>query len=351
MKFAKGINIGSWLCHREMSLQERKAWFTPDDVQRIRDYGFDHVRVAIKEKWFWDENDHPIPEAFDILLNGLAWMIDAGLDIILNVHILRSHFFNDPNPPELFENPDAQDRFVEIWLDLADGLGHFPHDRFAYELLNEPVATDPDSWNQMAGRLYKALRNVEPKRIIVIGSNRQQSPHTFNDLSVPPNDPNLMLDFHFYEPNLVTHYKAPWLPHGKLPLKVKYPGRPLSIPPFLYTGIVKIMPGLNPTERLIALDENRYYNRAEMSNVIKKPLELAQQHGIPLRCGEFGVIEYLAPEIGERWLKDTFSLFQENKIGWSYWCYEKGTDAFGILDAHGNERPAMKVIKEAIKSG
>lgn len=350
MKFANGINIGSWLCHREMSLPERKAWLTLEDVHRIRDYGFDHVRVAIKEKWFWDETDQAIPEAFDILLNGLAWMLDAGLDIIFNVHILRSHFFNDPDPPALFDNPKAQDRFVEIWLELAKRLGHFPNDRFAYELLNEPVATDPESWNQMAARLYKALRELEPERTIVIGSNRQQSPHTFKDLSVPPNDPNLMLDFHFYEPNLVTHYKCPWLPNGKLPLKVKYPGRPLSIPPFLYTAIVKVMPGLSPTERLIALDENRHYDRAEMNHVLVEPLKLAEKHDIPLRCGEFGVIKFLSPEIGERWLRDTFSLFQENNIGWSYWCYEKGDDFFGILDADGNERPAMKVIKEALNS-
>lgn len=350
MKFSKGINIGSWLCHREMTLAERRAWFTLTDVNRIRDYGFDHVRVAIKEIHFWDENNQPIEEAFDILLTGLNWVLDADLDIILNVHILRSHFFNDPGPPVLFDSPAAQDRFVEIWLELASRLGHFPNDRFAYELLNEPVATDPESWNQMAARLHHALRQIEPKRTIVIGSNRQQSPHTFKDLSVPENDPNLMLDFHFYEPNLVTHYRAPWLPNGKLPLKVKYPGRPLSIPPFLYTAIVKVMPGLSPSERLIALDENRHYDRDEMINVIAKPLELAQKHNIPLRCGEFGVIKFLPDELGARWLEDTFSVFEELNIGWSYWSYERGGGySFGILNKDCSERPSMKVIKKYLK--
>jgi endoglucanase len=349
MKFKKGINIGSWLCHREMTLMERKAWLTPTDVHRIRDYGFDHIRVAIKEIHFWDENDQPIEEAFDILLTGLQWMMDADLDIILNMHILRSHFFGDPNPPELFDNHLAQDRFVEIWLELSERLRQFPIDRFAYELLNEPVATHPESWNQMVARLHQALRQVEPHRTIVIGSNRQQSPHTFKDLEVPLNDPNLMLDFHFYEPNLVTHFRAPWLPNSKIPLKVKYPGRPLSIPPFLYAAIVKVIPGLSPAERLIALDENRYYDREEMVKVLGKPLELSKRHKILLRCGEFGVIEFLPEELGARWLEDSFSVFKEWNIGWSYWCYEKGTDVFGILDQDGIERPPMKVIKKYLQ--
>ncbi len=71
MRFAKGINIGSWLCHREMTLAERKAWLSATDVHRIRDYGFDHIRVAVKEIHFWNDKGQPIEEAFDILLIGL----------------------------------------------------------------------------------------------------------------------------------------------------------------------------------------------------------------------------------------------------------------------------------------
>ena len=214
------------------------------------------------------------------------------------------------------------------------------------EILNEPVAIDPESWNLMAAKLHKEIRQLEPDRIIVIGSNRQQSPHTFVDLRIPEDDPNLLLDFHFYEPNLITHYKAPWLPNGKLPLKVKYPGRPLNMPPWIYSAIVRIIPGLTPTERLIALDENRFYDRDEMSKVIQKPLDLAKKHKIPLRCGEFGVIEFLSDEIGTKWLSDTFDVFKEYGIGWSYWCYEKGDDVFGILNHDGSERPPMKTIKK-----
>lgn len=43
MKYTKGINIGSWICHREMTLAERKAWLTFENVHRIREYCFDHI--------------------------------------------------------------------------------------------------------------------------------------------------------------------------------------------------------------------------------------------------------------------------------------------------------------------
>ncbi len=86
-----------------------------------------------------------------------------------------------------------------------------------------------------------------------------------------------------------------------------------------------------------------------MINVIAKPFELAKKHKIPLRWGEFGVIEYLSPEMCARWLEDTFSVFEEHNIGWSYWSYEKGDDVFGILNQDGSERPPMQVIKKNLK--
>jgi len=92
------------------------------------------------------------------------------LDIILNVHILRSHFFSDPKVPVLIQDPAAQARFIEIWLELAQVLGQIPNSRLAYELLNEPVAPQPASWNQMATRLHQSLREIEPERTIVIGT-------------------------------------------------------------------------------------------------------------------------------------------------------------------------------------
>ena len=85
-----------------------------------------------------------------------------------------------------------------------------------------------------------------------------------------------------------------------------------------------------------------------MIDVVAKPLDLAKRHDIPLRCGEFGVIEFLSPDIGERWLRDTFSVFNELNIGWSYWCYEKGDDVFGILNTDGSERWVMNVIREQL---
>jgi hypothetical protein len=48
-------------------------------------------------------------------------------------------------------------------------------------------------------------------------------------------------------------------------------------------------------------------------------------------------------------LEDTFSVRDEFEIGWSYWCYEKGEDVFGILDGDGRERPPMKVIRKYLR--
>jgi hypothetical protein len=72
-----------------------------------------------------------------------------------------------------------------------------------------------------------------------------------------------------------------------------------------------VLPGLNHMDRKIALDENRYYDRSEMVNVIAASKKLTDTYNIPFRCGEFGVIEYLSTEMGDHWLEDVFSVFEE----------------------------------------
>ncbi|MBK8280074.1 MAG: cellulase family glycosylhydrolase [Saprospiraceae bacterium] len=51
--------------------------------------------------------------------------------------------------------------------------------------MNEPVADDPEQWNHLIARAVSVLRDLEPNRTIVIGSNRWQSAQTFDQLKVP----------------------------------------------------------------------------------------------------------------------------------------------------------------------
>jgi endoglucanase len=344
----QGINIGDWLCWTDMSLKERIRWLTEEDIERIVEMGFDHVRVAIHEKNLWNELGSPIPAAFDLLHWGLERFLMAGLRVVVNMHVLRSHFFGQKDEPALFTDPVAEELFIQIWQQLSETMQSYPAEKLAYEFLNEPIAGQAERWNEVSKRIYSVLRAREPERFLVLGSNRQQSPHTFHQLAVP-SDPKMILDFHFYEPDLVTHYRSLHMPTDNLPMRVRYPGRPLNIPAGLYAAVVKVLPGLTPTERKMALDENRVYDQNSMRQVLAEPVEVARRAGVPLHCGEFGVIAKLPTDLGQAWMTDVLSIYRELHIGWTYWSYTRDRDNFGILNLDGSEKPIASILRNLMR--
>jgi len=91
--------------------------------------------------------------------------------------------------------------------------------------MNEPVADNPEDWNKLVARAVAVIRAKEPRRVIVIGSNKWQSADTFDQLKVPETDPNILMSFHFYEPFLLTHHTVGWTTIGGYKSPVKYPGQ------------------------------------------------------------------------------------------------------------------------------
>jgi endoglucanase len=130
--------------------------------------------------------------------NCLDWCQEEGLRVVVDLHILRSHHFNEDVKP-LWTDPAEQDKFIAFWKDLSLFLKERPVAMVAYEPMNEPVADDPEEWNRLLARLVDSLRKWEPHaswhRIETAGSRQH-----FEELKVPQNDTNIILSHHFYEP-------------------------------------------------------------------------------------------------------------------------------------------------------
>jgi hypothetical protein len=133
-----GVNVSHWLSQSPRRGAERRAWFTEADVERIASTGFDHVRFPVDEEQLWDEEGRREPEAFELLEQALGWCERAELRAIVDLHIVRSHYFKAASRP-LFVDPAEQDKFCALWRDLSEALAHWPLEQVAYELLNEPV--------------------------------------------------------------------------------------------------------------------------------------------------------------------------------------------------------------------
>lgn len=93
----RGTNISHWLSQSEARGEERRRYFTRGDAQRLADLGLDHLRIPIDEEQMWDESGHRRREAFDLLDSAIQWCRELGLKVIVDLHILRSHYFNDPD--------------------------------------------------------------------------------------------------------------------------------------------------------------------------------------------------------------------------------------------------------------
>ncbi|MDR0793416.1 MAG: glycoside hydrolase family 5 protein [Chitinophagaceae bacterium] len=309
-----GVNISHWLSQSDQRGESRKAWFTRADVEYIAHLGYDHIRIPIDEVQMFTEDGEKIPEAFALLHDALKWCNEFHLRAVVDLHILRSHYFNSEKKP-LFTDVKEQEKFYEFWRKISGELKKYSIDKVAYEPMNEPVADDPETWNVIVNRCVEVIRKLEPRRTIVMGSNRWQNFSTLKDLRVPENDPNIILSFHYYEPFLLTHYKASWTYLKDITVPVHYPGQLIADADM-------------DSAKNYAKDGKKIYNIDVIESNFMQAIEVAKKHNLKLYCGEYGCIA-ASPEADKiRWYKDLYTLFERHGIARANWEYKSD---FGII--------------------
>lgn len=320
-----GVNLSHWLS-QVPPWMARDTFITKTDIDLIAQLGFDHVRIPIDEEEMWTENGDPIETSFSFLKSCLDWCESNGLKAVVDLHILRSHHFNALNSEGkiyLWTDTIAQLNFIKLWMDISDRIGNYPISKVAYEIMNEPVAEDPDDWNRLLARAVKEIRKKEPLRTLIIGPNRWQTAENFPYLKVPENDTNLILSVHTYDPIIITHYKASWNPLRDYRGPITYPGVPVSDKDLMaYTG-------KNSETRKFILDSNREYNRNELERILLPAIERSKELGLPLYCGEFGCLPTIPRAMRLQYYRDITDVLQRNNLAYANWDF-KGD--FAIVD-------------------
>ena len=325
-RIQRGTNLSHWLSQSEERGEAREKHIQEDDFARLDSLGFDFVRIPIDEVQFWDEQGNKLPEAWDLLTFALDQCGKHHLRAIVDLHIIRSHYFNAVNEGNaqantLFTSEEAQQDLIDMWYQLSDALKGYSNDSVAYEFMNEPVADDHEQWNDLIAKVHKALREREPQRTLVIGSNMWQGYETMKYLKVPEGDKNIILSFHYYNPMILTHYGAWWTPIGKYTGKVNYPGILVSEEDYE-----------NASEELKPLLEDytkKEWNVDRIRADFRDAIEVAKKYDLQLFCGEWGVFETVDRELAYKWTKDMLTVFKENNIAWTTWCYDAD---FGFWD-------------------
>ncbi len=324
----KGINVSHWLSQVIPGESDNTSdYFTEEDIRFIRAAGFDHIRLPIDEIEMWTETGTRVEPKFVFLKNCIDWCLKHDLRVIVDLHTVRSHHFNAANHGKqntLFNSPESQEKYLALWDDLSNFFGSYSNDQLAYELLNEVIAEDPEDWNRLLAKAIQAIRTKESSRVIVVGSNMWQQPGTMSQLTVPKDDPNLILSFHFYSPFLVTHYQASWTPLKDYKGSVQYPGIP-------YNDELAV----DAPERLrqFVSSGNHAYHKPDMAQEILPAIEKAKRTGLRLYCGEFGCLKTVPRDQLIQWYRDIQDTFEKLDIAYAAWDYQGN---YGIVDEPSN---------------
>jgi endoglucanase len=198
----------------------------------------------------------------------------------------------------LYENPDAQkERFLAQWKQISAFFKDYP-DSLLFELMNEPHGNlTPEKWNEFYPEALDTIRKDNPDRIVLIGTPEYGGLSGLPYLELP-DDENIILTVHYYNPFQFTHQGASWV--GS------------NADEWLGTGWLD-----TETERDVM--------RQEFAPL--KAFEI--QHNIPVHIGEFGAYSKADMKSRARWT--TFLSRYLKELGWS-WAYWEFSAGFGIYN-------------------
>ncbi len=325
MAYDKGVNLGGYFSQCVHTKEHYESFISEKDICQIAKWGFDHVRVPMDYEFLEDEEGNPKEEDYLLLERLVCWCRQYGLKMILDLHKTRGYDFNDADKEgknNLFDSPDLQQHFADLWEELARRFGG--KDDIAFELLNEVVNPEfAKPWNQLIRKAVKGIRKVASDTLIIYGGVEWNCVRNVLLLEKPL-DGNVMFTFHYYEPLLFTHQKAYWVaamdPNEDIPYPqdmawYKEKSKRLGLQGKSVVDSKASAMGMEFHEEMIA-----------------DAIEYCRQMGVRLYCGEFGVIDRAATEDTGRWFEDVTRLFEKYGIGYALWNYKEKD--FGIAGEH-----------------
>ncbi|MDD4759672.1 MAG: glycoside hydrolase family 5 protein [Bacteroidaceae bacterium] len=338
-KIKRGVNIAIWLSQSGIRGEARKNAFTEKEVKQLANWGFDHFRLPVDEEQLFHEDGTLDMETMGLAENVINWCKKYNLKVIFDLHILRSHNFNNNEENILFTSEAEQNKMCKLWITAAKYLNKYSEKLLAFEIMNEPVAKKDEDWNKVETKVIAALRQINKKRVLVLASNMWDSADHMPALAIPNGDPNIMLTFHFYEPMILTHYTANWTDLKNIRLShVQYPGSPISTNDF---------EKLNKKEQeQVRWFYNQTFDKKWMRKRWEKAIQVAHDKGLTLYLGEFGCL----PSVGETsrlaWINDVVDLANELHIPHAYWEYKSG---FGFCKWQDGSLTNPALLKVLVK--
>jgi endoglucanase len=319
-------------------------WPPGDQFTRIRQLGFDFVRLSVDPGPLLATEGTKRQDPLDILKTDAAMLTAAGLKVVLNLQAVSQVRAYSMDMVNAGSGSDAVARYRQMSVDVARMLTALGTDKVAIEPFNEPAYYPCDTgghgdWQIVMDDAVKAIRSVAPDLTIVATGACGGSVDGLTDLDPTFDDPDVLYSFHMYDPHSFTHQRLddpnlfgsglPWPPSA---------GTPQSVVAALQAHMQAA--GLDDGARQANLSVVRpyiddYFNRnwgeAQLAQRFADAAAWAKAHNIPtsrLFMGEFGAI--LMSDDGRsgaadadrlRYLTDVRTQADIYGIPWSIWEY------------------------------
>lgn len=290
-RLGRGINLGNALeapVEGEWGVVLREEYF-----DLIAEAGFDSVRIPIR--WSAHAANTAPYTISPTFFARVDWAVEQALARGLLVVIDMHHYV------ELMEQPvEHRERFLALWEQIAAHYQGYPPE-LLFELLNEPSGRlTPYVWNPLLEEAIHVIRETNPQRILVVGPAYWNSVGALRDLELPPEDENLIVTFHYYEPFQFTHQGAEWVLGSEAWLGTDWRGAPVE--------------------------------RRAIERDLDAAAAWAVENGRPLYMGEFGAYSRADIESRVLWTAFVAREAEERGMSWAYWEFCAG---FGVYDPSG----------------
>lgn len=324
--YKKGINLGGWLSQCDHSKAHYDSFLSEDDIRRISSWGLDHVRLPVDYELIETEQGDSVESGFQYIDSCLQWCEKYGLNMILDLHKARGYFFNEVERSlGFFEDAKLQEDFISLWEQFAIRYEKYS-DRLAFELLNEVVDRNvAAAWNRIAERTVKAIRKHAPSISILLGGVEYNSISALKMLPLPF-DEHIVYNFHFYDPLIFTHQSAYWIKEMPSNFSTSYPN---ELAKYLAKSKENLPEGQSRIYSTVRTDQVEYHF---IENSFSEAVRVAEERGVPLYCGEYGVIDQADIVSTLNWYTDVNRAFEKFGIGRAAWTYKEKD--FGLLDKH-----------------
>ncbi len=335
-----GINLSEWFAQvydqRGYTREHFQTWTTAEDIALIKSMGFDHVRLSVNPQPMFTMNQPQKlpPEYLGYLDAAVKMILDHGLVVVIDMHP-ESDF-----KQRLTKDDSFVEQFADFWRAVAQHYSTWEPDRVIFEILNEPEFADRYRWLGVQAKLAAAIREGAPSHTIIAAGARWSNDDELL-FQEPLRDPNVIYNFHFYEPHIFTHQGATWGEYYWHWLKgLHYPSTPESA-----EQVATLVP--NEVDRLRVIRYGRdHWDAARIDAEMKQAAEWAKRRGVPLVCNEFGVYRTFAdPQDRTVWIRDVRTALEHNGFGWTMWDY---SGSFGVVTKKDGKATADETVLRAL---